>query len=121
MAIVIPANRADDTELIQGEWLVDGTTTTCVINNKHFKLPGGTSYDYSLDTTHGTISVSVGDIDGGGTYRITTNHKGETRLSISEKDGSKVVTTRFTKLSDDINATPTSSYVTAESDSGSES
>lgn len=114
---LLPKGSPEDVQNIQGEWLVEGSQTTCVINNKHFNLPGGTSYDYVIDTDQGLLTVSLGDKKGVTSYRLSTKRDGTTELTVSEKDGSKTVTTKFTKLSDDVYATPTNRYGEEQTDS----
>lgn len=100
-------DHSDEAIQIQGEWQVVGTRMTVTFTNNQIKLPGGTVYDYEIDTVNRTITFSVGDVSGEATYKITQDSElGTMRLELTEIVDGEEVTTVFAKLSDDTNAQP---------------
>ncbi|NTU88541.1 MAG: hypothetical protein HGA54_01340 [Actinobacteria bacterium] len=99
-------DKGDDKAEIQGEWRVDNANMTFVITSNQFKLPGDTTYDYTIDAEAGTIDFKVGKVKGCATYTLGENAEGVATLTLVETlDGVETVTT-FTKMSDDTTCDP---------------
>ncbi len=109
---------SQDATTIQGEWQVDGASMTFVITANQFKLPGGTSYDYTIDLDEKKVNFGVGNITGTASYRMDYNSEKQIILTLTEMlDGQETVTT-FTKLSDNTAATPVITNATPEPTEG---
>ena len=65
----------DDTQGFQGEWLIDNSTKTVLIDDKTIQLTDDVSYDYKIDSGAKTISFTFGTLSGSGRYRFSEDRK----------------------------------------------
>jgi hypothetical protein len=70
VALVHGHIHENDATRIQGEWLIEGTDMTVVIDDSAIKLPSNVDYDYTVDTFKGIISFTYGDRSGTAHYTL---------------------------------------------------
>lgn len=63
--------RFDDARELQGEWQLQGSDATLVIDGTTIKLTDDVSYAYTLDPTAKTLSFMFGNMAGSGRYRFS--------------------------------------------------
>lgn len=95
--------RYDDAADIQGEWQVEGTGVTVVVDADSIEMPDALSYAYTIDTWAKTIAFSFDDLSGSGSYRFSDDRR---TLVITEGQGDAAVAMTMTKLSDDTTVEP---------------
>lgn len=95
--------RYDDASDIQGEWQVEGTGVTVVVDADSIEMPDALSYAYTIDTWAKTIAFSFDDLSGSGSYRFSDDRR---TLVITEGQGDAAIAMTMTKLSDDTAAEP---------------
>lgn len=61
----------DDARDIQGAWYVNGSSAVVVIDEGEIMLTDEVAYGYEIDSFAKTVSLSFGDLSGGGRYRFS--------------------------------------------------
>lgn len=64
----------DDAADIQGQWRVQGTDATIVINDEKIVLNDEVAYDYVIDPSSKTLLFTFGGLSGSGRYRFSLDH-----------------------------------------------
>lgn len=106
---------------ILGEWRVQDSAVTLVINESQIKLPGSVVYTYKLDEQNKTISFSVGNITGSAQYGFAKDASGNIIMTLMEESGGERKITRLVKLSDNTAASPRVTDISTPSPSESDS
>ena len=67
--------RYDDASDIQGQWYVDGTATSIVIDGQTMQLADDVAYNYEIDPQEKTIRFWFGSWEGAGRYRFSDDRQ----------------------------------------------
>lgn len=67
--------RYDDAKDIQGQWKIEGTTSSIVITPDEIRLTESVSFNYELNTFEKTITYGYGSYTGSGTYVFTSDRQ----------------------------------------------